>query len=569
MGYILNFTINMNFICNHLTLETIFLIPIATVGLAAGVFAPRYLEHEHGKTRFWIFFLLTLAAMCGVVLCPGKLPFLLAWEIMGLASAGLVAFENTGKSARNATWIYLLACHAGAVSLMLGGFLLEKPACAIAAFALAIAGFGLKIGFPPFHVWLPEAHPAAPAPASAVMSGAMIPLGFYGLLRFLPPSPVANLHETAGIVLLLLGVAGAFGGILFALPQTNLKKLLAFSSVENMGIISIGFALAALANEGEIAALASFGALCHVVNHSLLKGALFLGAGTVLRQTGTLNQDHLGGLLRRMKATGSLFTLNAMGLAGLPPFAGFIGELFIYVAALKCLVAGNGTLAACGFTALVTLALSGGIAAATYLKAIGATFLGEPRSAAAQNATEAPKSMVAAQAFLFACSLIAMPLEIFIFERLNPQFTQFHGYLAAIYIFAFLVAVFLAIRLLACPRGRISPVVPTWDCGYRQPTARMAWTATAMSQPLAEVFRSILRPRSHLIAFKNHPENPSDAAFATETDDLALAGMWRPLFNRFARLFQLAHFLQNGSIHFYILLMIIAVAILVAGSIIL
>lgn len=533
------------------------------------VFAPQYLKHERGKIRFWLFFLLTLAAMCGVVLAPGKLTFLLSWEMMGLMSAGLVAFENTDKSARNATWIYLLACHAGAVSLMLGGFLLEQPSFAIAAFALAIIGFGLKIGFPPFHVWLPEAHPAAPAPASAVMSGAMIPLGFYGLVRFLPTSPVANHCELAGIILLLLGVAGALGGILFALPQTNLKKLLAFSSVENMGIISIGFALAVLSREGEIAALASFGALCHIVNHSFLKGALFLGAGTVLRQTGTLNQDCLGGLMRRMKATGSLFTLNAMGLSGLPPFAGFIGELFIYIAALKCLVTGNGTLAISGFLSLLTLALSGGIAAATYLKAIGATFLGEPRTPAAEKAVEAPKSMIAAQAILFACSLVAIPLEIFIFEHLYPQFMKLHGYLAAIIIFSLLIAIFLAIRYFVCPRGKISPLVPTWDCGYHIPTPRMAWTATAISQPLAEVFRPILKPRAHLVAFKNHPDNPTDAAFATETDDLALAKMWRPIFNRFARLFQLAHFLQNGSIHFYILLMIIAVAILVAGSIIL
>ena len=170
-------------------LQTLFLLPIVLVGLAAALHATAYLHGEARahRPRFWAFFAATLAAMAGVVLAPGQLTFLLAWEAMGLASAGLVAFESTEKAVRRATWIYLLACHAGACALMLAGVLLARPGSALAAFACAVVGFGLKIGFPPFHVWLPEAHPAAPAPASAVMSGAMIPLGFYGLMRFATP----------------------------------------------------------------------------------------------------------------------------------------------------------------------------------------------------------------------------------------------------------------------------------------------------------------------------------------------------------------------------------------------
>ena len=310
------------------SLKIVFFLPIVLVGFAAALHATAYLHGEARRhlPRFWLFYLATIAAMIGVVFAPGMLTFLLAWEAMGLASAGLVAFENTEKQVRKATWIYLLACHAGACALMLAGVLLSQPGCMLAAFTCAVVGFGLKIGFPPFHVWLPEAHPAAPAPASAVMSGAMIPLGFYGLVRFATPwgqtpaawgqTPLAVwgqsplMYSTDGWLLLALGAIGALGGILFALPQVNLKKLLAFSSVENMGVISMGLGLAALGSvpvaEGTevtraVSDLAFAGAIAHVLNHAFLKGALFLGAGSVLRQTGTLNQDRLGGLMKRRR----------------------------------------------------------------------------------------------------------------------------------------------------------------------------------------------------------------------------------------------------------------------------
>ena len=371
--------------------KVLFILPTACVGLAAALHATAYLHGEarRHQPRFWTFFALTLAAMLGVVLSPDKLTFLLAWEAMGLASAGLVAFENEDRDARKATWIYLLACHAGACALMLAGVLLNRPDAAWGAFLCAVVGFGLKIGFPPFHVWLPEAHPAAPAPASAVMSGAMIPLGFYGLWRFvLDPQAGFALTPGMGWTVLLLGAAGALGGILFALPQTNLKKLLAFSSVENMGVIALGLGLALLAQDapGDVAALAGAGAFVHVLNHAFLKGGLFLGAGSVLRQTGTLNQDQLGGLMKRLPFTGTLFTLNALGLAGLPPLNGFLGEFLIYAAAFRAVKSGAPALVGAGFLVLAALALTGGLAAAAYCKAIGATFLGEPRSEAAAQA---------------------------------------------------------------------------------------------------------------------------------------------------------------------------------------
>jgi len=529
--------------------------------------------------------------MVGVVLAPGKLTFLLAWEAMGLASAGLVAFENTEKTVRKATWIYLLACHAGACALMLAGILLNRPGFMLTAFICALIGFGLKIGFPPFHVWLPEAHPAAPAPASAIMSGAMIPLGFYGLIRFVTPwgqtpqlwGQAPEMYAISGWILLVLGVFGALGGILFALPQVNLKKLLAFSSVENMGVIAMGLGLALLGTgpgflgtgpqqalgtgpQQAIFDFAFFGALLHVLNHAFLKGALFLGAGSVFRQTGTLDQDKLGGLMKRMPKTGTMFVLNALGLSGLPPLNGFLSELLIYMAAFQAIKSGHPSLMIAGFLVIMALALTGGLAAAAYCKAIGATFLGEPRSYVAEKAVEVPTRMYLAQLMLFSLS-IGMTILIAVCAPFN-----FKGgesiFTAGIFGFALLglTAALVFLRRFLCPRGNEKPLRPTWDCGYHEPSERMAYTGTAFTQPLVDLFAAVLKPRHHLIPFTGHPATPTDAAFVTETDDRVLSGFWRPLFTWFARVFQRAHLLQNGSLHLYILLVIIAVLILLALS---
>jgi formate hydrogenlyase subunit 3/multisubunit Na+/H+ antiporter MnhD subunit len=557
--------------------KIIFSIPVIAVGGAAAVHATAYIHGEERRhlPRFWFFFLSTLAAMVAVVFADGKLPFLLSWEAMGLASAGLVAFESKEKSVRKATWIYLLACHAGACALMLAGVFMNRPDAALAAFACAVVGFGLKIGFPPFHSWLPEAHPAAPAPASAIMSGAMIPLGFLGFLRFFPVAGMETANAALyGWTFLVLGAVGSVGGILFALPQSNLKRLLAFSSVENMGVVAMALglsALFALRNGCEGAAsLCLAGALAHILNHAFLKGSLFLAAGSVLRQTGTLDQDKLGGLMRRMPFTGTLFAVNAFGLAGLPPLNGFLGELAIYIGAFSAIKTGDPVLVAAGFLVAVALSVAGGFAVAAYAKAIGGTFLGEPRSQAAADAVETPRRMWMAQLFLTCLSVAMVPGTVLFVHKMTGGFAV--GMLAAAAVlgvaFAAIAVSLLLVRRFACPRGAQKPRLPVWDCGYGRPTARMAYTATAFAQPLADLFRPLLRTRRHVVPFKGDPASPSDAAIAAETDDLALGGLWRPLFTKTARLFQRAHLLQNGSLHLYILIILMAVLALLVFALV-
>ncbi len=562
-------------------LETIFTIPIITVGLAAAIHATAYIHGEERRhfPRFWGFFISTILSMAAVILAgifvaECELPLLVAWEAMALSSAGLVAFDSTKKSVRKATWIYLLACHAGVAALLLT-FKLNCSATWTAAFFLAVIGFGLKIGFPPFHSWLPEAHPAAPAPASAVMSGAMIPLGFYGLLKFLSihPMTLTPNFETVGWTLLAIGAVGAVGGILFAVAQTNLKKLLAFSSVENMGIVAIGLGIGFLtlsdsncSEKIHIAGLCFGGALVHVLNHAFLKGALFLGAGSILRQTGTLDLDKMGGLMRRMPFTGALFTLNAIGLAGMPPFNGFIGELAIYISAFAMIATGDTTLVVAGFVAAIALALSGGLAVAAYAKAIGGAFLGLPRTAKAAEAAETPRRMWIAMTILTILSVAMIPASIcFLRYYANAYATDaLTGAAIAGGALVALAVALILVRRFACPRGGIVTKSPTWDCGYHAPTARMTYTATAITQPLVDFFRKFLRTRKYIIPFKGAPEDPTDAAIATETDDIALSSFWRPAFTYIARLFQRAHLLQNGSLHLYILIVILAVLTLLA-----
>ena len=558
-----------------ISLETFFSIPILVLSVAAAVHATAYIHGEARRhlVRFWVFFLATVASMLAVVHVGGKLQFLLAWEAMGLASAGLVAFESKEKSVKKATWIYLLACHAGACALMLTGVFQMRPDAWIAAFAFAVVGFGLKIGFPPFHAWLPEAHPAAPAPASAIMSGAMIPLGFFGILKFFPIAHLSSFDaQVYGWTLLALGAIGAVGGILFSLPQSNLKRLLAFSSVENMGVVSLGLGLGAvLYARGDftpLALLSIAGALVHILNHAFLKGALFLGAGSVLRQTGTLDQDRLGGLLRRMPFTGSLFTVNAFALAGLPPLNGFMGELAIYVSAFLAINTGDLVLASAGFLVALALALTGGLAATAYAKSIGCAFLGESRSREAADATESPKRMYFAQIFLSLFSLAMIPGSVYFIHKFTGGFKTEIFIMTAMVGFAFAAVVvsLLLLRRFICPRGKIKPRLPVWDCGYDAPTSRMAYTATAFTQPLVDLFRPILKSRRHVQPFKGDPAAPSGAAIVTETDDFALGRLWRPLFSRAARLFQRVHLLQSGSLHLYILIILIAVlALLVAA----
>jgi len=364
-------------------LSGFFLIPVFLVGGMAALYGASYLKGQEAPDQggaSWFHYNLLVASMVTVLMARNAVVFLIAWETMALASFLLVTLENRRAEVRSAGWIYMVATHLGTAFLLaLFAFLGQKvgsldfttlgrtgsmlPSTGVSvAFVLAVVGFGAKAGFLPLHVWLPEAHPAAPSHVSALMSGVMIKTGIYGLLRSLtwlgtPPS-------WWGWLLVGIGFTSGILGVLFALAQHDLKRLLAYHSVENIGIIALGVGLGLVGQSAGSAALAALGfggALLHVLNHALFKGLLFLGAGAVLHATGTRNMDHLGGLIRRMPWTATTFLVGAVAICGLPPLNGFVSEFLIYLGAIRGVTDGGPAVVVVSLGVIVGLALIGGL----------------------------------------------------------------------------------------------------------------------------------------------------------------------------------------------------------------
>ena len=535
-------------------------VPIIVLGICGGIHSIAYLK-GHGEERsnlYYLFYNLTVASMLGVLLVRETVLFLTFWELMGLASFALVAFDYQSGKARNAAWLYLLVCEAGSLFLML---MFLAPAEPVFRLIFGLLGFGLKIGFPLLHIWLPQAHPAAPAPVSALMSGAMIPLGFYGFWVFIFPClDGGNVILSAGITLLILGCVGALGGILFSLPRTNIKELLAYSSIENMGIISMGFGLGLVeyssGNETMIYGLAFGGSLLHILNHSFLKGGLFLGAGIIQKATHSLEMEEMGGLLKRMPFSGSLFLMNSAGICGLPPFNGFISEFLIYAAALMSVCSRQPLLIVCGVAVLIVLALTGGIAAAAFAKLTGAVYLGEPRGEKAANAVEGSKWMTLPVLVLFLLSCGTTLLIGYGNRELVPSLFVISQLSISLVL---LSAVLFVIRCKILSKEYKDKRGCTWDCGFSAPTARMEYTGSAFVQPITDFCRFLMKPFRKV----NLPEGifAKDAGYESETPDPGLERFWGKIFGWAARLSEKIHFLQSGYLHLYIL---IATAALIA-----
>lgn len=580
-------------------LSALFLVPIFILCGLAALYGGQYMEAYRGRKNlgsFWFFFNLLAASMAMVSIAANGMLFLISWEVMALASFFLVTFENEKESVRRAGWIYLAATHLGTAFLLVlflmlgekagGGtldfdqFLLARVHMAPVAdilFVLAVVGFGAKAGFIPFHVWLPEAHPAAPSHVSAVMSGVMIKTGIYGLLRTLTflgtPAP------WWGWLLIGIGLVSGILGVLFALAQHDLKRLLAYHSVENIGIIALGLGLGVLGmatNSPSLVVLGFGGGMLHVINHALFKGLLFLGAGSVLHATGTLEIDILGGLIKRMPWTAATFLIGAVAICGLPPLNGFISEFLIYVGAFRAV--GSPALGAAGAGVIAGLALIGGLAAACFTKAFGIVFLGEPRSDEAAHGHEVGWAMRVSMLFLAAgCAAIGAfaPLAAglaaraaAVVSRFSPadvqaQLSPALGPLSSVVLVAGLFV--LAVVLLVVVRrgalsGRSVEESGTWDCGYARPSATMQYTASSFAQPLTTMFEAFLRPRVK----GEKPEGlfPVRGAFHSETEDVFSRNLYRPIFLGVERLALRLRFLQAGRVQFYILYIALTLFIL-------
>jgi hydrogenase-4 component B len=574
-------------------LSAFFLVPLFTLAAVAAAYGRSYLLQ--GKRRPLgppaLFFNLLVASMALIVLARDAILLLVGWEAMGLTSFLLVTFEHQDAEVRRAGWIYLVASQVGAMVFMAFLFLLIRqagstefsafqrmaapgPWLAMGLAALATIGCGVKAGFVPLHVWLPEAHAAAPSHMSALMSGASIKIALYTLLRgltFLPPA------RWWGPALILIGFAGAGFGISQALAQRDLKRVLAYSSIENMGLILIGLGIAfwgvALGSPA-VAALGALAAGFHLWSHVLMKGLLFLCAGSVLHGAGTRDLETLGGLSRRMPMTSLLLTLGAVAIAGLPPLNGFVGEWLLLRGLFAGAVVRGGAPGVASLLAVGALAFVGALAALCFVRLVGIALLGNARSEAAAHAHESSAGILLPMLVLaggcLALSLrptIALgPVAAFAghlfgaqvadaVESLSPSLATLGAVSSGIALAVAIVGAILASRL-----RRPAAAPPTWDCGYAAPTARMQYTGRSFAQiAAAQVLPRALSPRTA----EERPAGlfPKPAAFRTEEADPVTRGWYEPFFTRWADRFVSLRWLQQGVLHaylFYILAVVVA-----------
>jgi formate hydrogenlyase subunit 3/multisubunit Na+/H+ antiporter MnhD subunit len=520
----------------HFRLDALsaFFLAVVDLGAAsASLFALGYGSHEPAPERILPFYPAFLAGMTLVVLADDAFTFLISWEFMSLTSWALVMAHHRVPDNVRAGYVYLVMASFGTLTLLLAFGLLAgpdglyafaqmraaHPSAMIGALAmiLALIGAGSKAGIVPLHAWLPLAHPAAPSHVSALMSGVMTKVAIYGFVRIAfelagPPAWWLSI-----VVLALAGIT-TFMGVLYALMQHDLKRLLAYHTVENIGIIFIGIGLAlAFKAHGMLfaAALALTAALLHVFNHSLFKSLLFLGSGAVLVATGERDMEHLGGLIHRMPQTAFVFLVGCAAISALPPFNGFVSEWLTFQAILL-----SPQLPSWGLRLLVPavgalLALSAALAAACFVKAYGVTFLGRPRTRAAATAAETDNFSLAAMFILAALCLIAGILPGLFIDALAPISTallgermpvqigsqwssivpiaasrsSYDGLLVFVFIAMSGMLAAFAIHRLASDRLRRAPA---WDCGYPDPSPATQYTATSFAEPIRRVFGTVM-----------------------------------------------------------------------------
>jgi hydrogenase-4 component B len=518
-----------------------------------------------------------------VLLSANGLHFLVAWEIFTVCAYFLVTRDRQRREVRAAGWLYLAASHAAALCLFAFfasiaaragtwelGPMRERAELA-PLFWLALFGFGLKAGMFPLHIWLPSAHANAPSHVSAILSGVTIKMGIYGLVRFTGWLPVP---DVAGWVVLTLGIASAVLGVAFALGQHDLKRLLAYHSVENIGIILIGLGFAMVAAAHGNAAwgqLALAGGLLHVWNHGLFKALLFLGAGSVLHATGTREMSRLGGLWRAMPWTAGLFALGAAAISGLPPLNGFVSEWLVFLGLFDA-VSAHGPAAWAAIPAAVLLGMTGALALACFVKVCGVVFLGLPRSEAVARSRECGWRMRLPMLVLgAACVAIGLAPALFwpavetACAAWQPGWAgtapsapliklgAFHITLAAL---ATLAAVALWRRVKSNGLSR----AVTWDCGYAAPAPRMQYTAGSFASIITSWFAWILRPQRH-----SHPPQgpfPAHASLEEHTPETVLEGVVEPAGSVVMRVSTAVRRLQHGRLQAYILYLLIGLAAL-------
>jgi hydrogenase-4 component B len=579
----------------HVRLDALagfFLAVIGVVTVAVGLYGPGYVRTlEHGReslTALGVFTGLFLTGMLLVVLADDAFLFMVAWELMSLSSYFLVAFQHEHAANRRAAFLYLLMAHVGGLAILLaygvlaafgGGFAFDAMrsadppvAWASVAFVLAFLGFGMKAGLVPLHAWLPEAHPAAPSHISALMSGVMLKVAVYGFIRVVFDL-LAQFHWQWGVAVLAVGSVSALMGVLYALMQHDLKRLLAYHSVENLGIIFIGLGLSLIflsTGHAVLGTLALLAALYHTVNHALFKGLLFLGAGAILHSTHERDLEQMGGLLRRMPWTGLFFLVGCLSISALPPFNGFVSEWLTFQAALQAWHLDSGVLRSLIPIAAAVLALTGALAAACFVKVYGVAFLGQARSRHVRRARPVPVGMRAGQGLLAALCVVLGVLPTYVLALIDDIPRQLLGggltavapsswlwltplpaeavsYSAPLVVTLLAGSIGLALWRLRHAAVRRVRRCAAWDCGFAPPTPRMQYTATAFAQPIRRVF-GLLFHVDESVESRDH----DGARYHLAVGDRAWGLFYAPIAQVVETAARRVARLQSGSIRVYL-----------------
>ena len=573
-----------------------FLLVLAVTAIPVAIFSLAYVAHPHYHRRS-VFLAAALNLLLGAVemvfTASDVITFVFAWEMMTLTTGALVVTEHEQRTSRRAAFLYLAMSHVGTGCLIAGFLALAAASGSISfpallaggaptgaaghtLFLLFLVGFGVKAGVIPFHIWLPEAHPAAPSSISALMSAVLIKSGIYGLVRVCAFG-LGVPRLSWGVLVILLGALCAVLGVLYALMQHDLKRLLAYHSIENIGIILLGLGAGMMAlayGRPDVASVGISASLYHVLNHAVFKGLLFLGAGGIALATGTREIERLGGLLHRMPWTGLFFLAGAMAISGLPPLNGFASEWLTFQAFLFGFRGSPEPLVHFLFPlAAAVLALTTALAAACFVKAFGISFLAQPRSADASQAVECGPVMLVPQAFL---ALLCIALGLFpgsvvgVLDRvmtslpgLEPRPEMARGPLAMASGLASFDAVvpmmmtgalaggvILAVAL-AMRRGAVRRV-PTWGCGG-QLTPQTEYSATAFSKPLMMIFRAVYRPTREVEALASvSPYYPHEVRYRAEIEPTFERFVYGPLVRAILGVANGMKVLQAGSLHAYL-----------------
>ncbi|MFG2043871.1 proton-conducting transporter membrane subunit [Dactylosporangium sp. NPDC048998] len=556
-----------------------------------------YAGHGHGPSGRAVQSALPVFALA-LLLVPAaaSVPTLLVlWELMAATSLVLVLAEHRARPAvaEAGRW-YAVLTHLGFVAILLGLVLYAahaggdsfadlraahlSPGVRGVVFVLVLTGFGSKSGLVPLHVWLPRAHAEAPSPVSAMLSAAMVNLGVYGVVR-VGFDLLGGGARWWWLLVLALGVVSALYGILQAAVAADLKRLLAYSTVENMGLVFLGLGAAGIfhtADAPALAALAMSAALLHVLNHAGFKALLFTAAGSVLRATGSRDLDALGGLRPRMPVTTALFAVGALGAAALPPGNGFVSEWLLLQSLVHALPAGGVVTAVAMPLAVAAVALTAGLAVATFVKALGVGFFARPRSDAAASAAEPPPSMLAAMgALAAACAGLALAPTALggvlsraagaalhvpaaavgggVSVHLAGVASTMSPLLIAVALVAAVAVTAVLVRLVTIRVAR-RRAVPLWDCGAGAPTARMQYTATSFAEPMQRVFDDVLAPETD-VDVTPHAESAylvARVAYQARVPDRVEHAVYAPIVAAARRLGRLGPVLANGSVHRYL-----------------